>query len=136
MRICPRNHLKHGYNGFGFDTTEWARRKAQNEEELRNGLKEARKRREGRDGEEKSEEEEEAEAEAAGASSYAAANGVDEEHAMDPWKEVNTMSQAPILNAVLDEGGNISAESVHAEDYISHRAARTGDGAKAENSHH
>lgn len=125
-----------GYNGFGFDTTEWARRKAQNEEELRNGLKEARKRREGRDGEEKSEEEEEAEAEAAGASSYAAANGVDEEHAMDPWKEVNTMSQAPILNAVLDEGGNISAESVHAEDYISHRAARTGDGAKAENSHH
>ena len=125
-----------GYNGFGFDTTEWARRKAQNEEELRNGLEEARRHRKESEEDGKSEEETETEMKAAGASSYAVENGVDEEHAMDPWKEVNVMCQAPILTVVLGEGGNISAESVRAEDYVSHRAIQTGDEATAENSHH
>ena len=125
-----------GFNGFGFDTSEWARRKAENEEELRKGLEEARRRREERTGEDENEEMPEGEAEASEAASYAAANGIDEEHAWDPWKEVNALYGTPILKTVLGDGGDISAESVRANDYLSHRTLMQGDGAKAANSHH
>ena len=130
-----------GYHGFGFDLTEWDRRKSENEEELQRGLEEARNRRKQKqemraDGTlEETQEDQEEEEKAAGARAVATESGVDEEHAGNPWKEVNEMRRTPILTAVL-EGKEISHESVEPDRYLSHRSFQKGNGQEAENSHH
>lgn len=127
-----------GYNGFGFDLTEWERRKQENEEELQKGLEEARQKREGKQSlseEEKTEEDRQEEERAEAARATAAASGVDEEHAANPWKEVNALWQTPVLKAALGEAA-LSEEYVETGQYISHRSSMRGSGAEAQNSHH
>ena len=120
------------YNGFGFDLSEWSRKKSENEEQLNTALNEMRNRGEDSSGEDEENEEESR----SDAVSYAAANGVDEEHAMDPWKEINALCSTPILTLALGSGENVSNQSVNTAEYVSHRSWNQGSGATAQNSHH
>lgn len=126
-----------GYNGFGFDLTEWSRQKGQNEEQLREGLEAARERRKHKseNAEENSEETEEDE-NTAEALEYAQANGIDEEHAADPWKEVNIAWNTPILTLAMGTDSSVSGESIDAASFLSSRSWNQGTGWIPENSHH
>lgn len=123
------------YNGFGFDLTEWSRKKSENENELRSAMKEAEERRRRASSEDNSSDDAEMAEKAAAAEAYAAENGVDSEHAMDPWKEINSMCSTPILSLVL-RNASISSQAVNVSDYVSHRSWNRGDGAAPQNSHH
>ena len=120
------------YNGLGLDLTEWSRKKAENEESLRSAMEEARKRREQArsSGEEAITDEGAAEAEA-----YAAENGIDLEHAMNPWKEINNMRSTPILSLVLNDV-SVSSRSANTTELLSHRSWNQGSGSEPQNSHH
>lgn len=121
-----------GYNGFGLDLTEWSRRKSQNEQEIQRGLEEARHRKEAAlETEEDSEELRKSEE----AKQMAQASGIDEEHAADPWKEVNTAWQTPVLRLALGDS-SVSGEVVSTGELLSSRSWNTGTGYKAENTHH
>ncbi len=121
-----------GYNGFGLDLTEWSRRKSQNEQEIQRGLEEARRRKEAI-GETEEENEELRKSEEA--RQTAKDSNIDEEHAADPWKEVNAAWQTPILKLALGDG-NVSGETVSTGELLSSRSWNTGTGYEAENSHH
>lgn len=120
------------YNGFGFDLSEWSRKKSENESELRSALEEARRQREQSAGEAGTDEEGDALAEAR---AYASSHGVDAEEAMDPWKEINALCSTPVLTLVLGDAA-VSGESVNTAEYVSHRSWQQGDGAAPQNSHH
>lgn len=122
------------YNGFGFDLSEWSRRKSENESELRSALEAARNQREQLAGESGADAGEGAEA-VSQARAYATENGVGTEEAMDPWKEINALCSTPILTLVLG-GASVSGESVNTSEYVSHRSRQQGSGAVAQNSHH
>ncbi len=118
------------YNGFGFDLSEWSRKKSQNEEELHSALENAQNHRQD------SEEEEDTDESRTEALNYAESYGIDEDHAMNPWKEINSMCSTPILTLVLENGAAISSEAVSGNEYVSHRTWNQGSGTTAQNSHH
>ncbi len=120
-----------GYNGFGFDLTEWSRRKSQNEQEIQRGLEEARRRREAIDETEDNEEIRKSEE----AKQTARDSDIDEEHATDPWKEVNAAWQTPVLKLALGDE-SVSGEKVSTGDLLSSRSWNMGTGYVNENSHH
>lgn len=122
-----------GYNGFGFDLTEWSRRKSQNEQEIQRGLEEARHRREAIG---ETEEDTEAIRKSEEAKQTALDSDIDEEHAADPWKEINAAWQTPVLKLALGGDGSISSEAVSTGELLSSRSWYTGSGYVTENSHH